>query len=410
VEAQAEPAFLFLERLVAEPSTVGEEGRAQAVFADHMATLGLDVEEMPIPADITDDVLAGVLQSPYEGRGNLVARTARGNPAVLLNGHIDVVPAGGDGWTSPPWQPTRRDGWLFGRGAGDMKGGFAMAALAMAALRAVAPSLLEVPMAFLSVIEEECTGNGSLAALRGGVTGETVILPEPTDLGLLVGGVGVVWVDVVVTGGGGHAQAADRVERPVDMVGRLIPALEDLGRRVAKEADDDAFSAVAQPYNVNVGLLAGGDWRSSVASTVRLGVRMGYPRSWTPDEAVARIRSLAGEAADGSGLQVSVEPAGYRAHGYLLESDHPLVDALASVHARLHGERPPTYVLGSTTDARYYLNQAGVPALCYGPVARRIHGVDEAVELQSIVKGAMTLAVYLAATAMDRSERGRADG
>ncbi|HLI24499.1 MAG TPA: M20/M25/M40 family metallo-hydrolase, partial [Acidimicrobiales bacterium] len=231
VDARAEEAVRFLERLVAEASTVGHEEGAQRVFADHMASLGLAVEELPVPADVGSDPLAGVPQVAYDGRPDVVARTAPGDPVVLLNGHIDVVPAGVEGWASPPWQPTHRGGWLHGRGAGDMKGGFAMAALALAALSEAAPSLLEVPVAFLSVIEEECTGNGTLAALRQGVTGEMVILPEPTDLRLLVGGVGIVWVDITIAGGGGHAHVADQVERPVDVVGRLIPALEDLGRR-----------------------------------------------------------------------------------------------------------------------------------------------------------------------------------
>jgi acetylornithine deacetylase len=52
-------------------------------------------------------------------------------------------------------------------------------------------------------------------------------------------------------------------------------------------------------------------------------------------------------------------------------------------------------VLGSTTDARYYLNQFGIPALAYGPRARDIHAADEAVELASIVRGAKTLARFI---------------
>jgi acetylornithine deacetylase len=62
----------------------------------------------------------------------------------------------------------------------------------------------------------------------------------------------------------------------------------------------------------------------------------------------------------------------------------------------VHGDTCRTYVLGSTTDARYYVNCLDVPAVCYGPVARRIHGVNEGVEVASIVAGAKTLAVFLA--------------
>ena len=68
---------------------------------------------------------------------------------------------------------------------------------------------------------------------------------------------------------------------------------------------------------------------------------------------------------------------------------------MADAHEQAHGSRPRTLVGNATTDARVYLNQFGVPALCYGPRARNIHGRDEAVELQSIVDGARTLARFI---------------
>jgi acetylornithine deacetylase len=93
----------------------------------------------------------------------------------------------------------------------------------------------------------------------------------------------------------------------------------------------------------------------------------------------------------------SVRPAGFRAEGYLIDDDHPLVTALAAAHAAAHGGVPPRqFVLGSTTDARYYLNQFGVPAVAYGPRSRNIHAIDEAVELASIVSGARTMARFIA--------------
>ena len=184
VAERAEDAFSFLERLVAAPSTVGREAGAQEVFAAEMARLGLSAVSRPVPDNIGDDPLAGVPQGSYAGRVNVLATTAPGELAVLLNGHIDVVPADATAWSSSPWEPVRRDGWLYGRGAGDMKGGFAMASLALDALRRADPAALDIAIGFLSVIEEECTGNGTLAAVREGITGDVVILPEPTGAGL----------------------------------------------------------------------------------------------------------------------------------------------------------------------------------------------------------------------------------
>ena len=69
---------------------------------------------------------------------------------------------------------------------------------------------------------------------------------------------------------------------------------------------------------------------------------------------------------------------------------------LAAAHASAPGEPPRRMVLGSTTDARYCLNQFAVPAVAYGPRSRNIHGTDEAVELASIVSGARTMARFIA--------------
>lgn len=395
VHAHADRAFAFLERLVAAPSTVGEESNAQTLVAEELARLGLAVTYVDVPESVGNDPVAGVPQGSYEGRANVLGTTDSKSLELLINGHVDVVPANPLGWHSSPWVPRREDGWLFGRGSGDMKGGLAMATLALEALHTALPSALDRPIGMLSVIEEECTGNGTLSALQQGVTADVVILTEPTDLELLIGGTGIVWVDVTVQGAGGHAEVADRVEHPLDVGLRLVTALEDVGRLVARDHHDAAFDVIAEPYNVNVGLVRAGDWRSSVASVVTLGVRFGHPRAWTSEEAVEVIAAAVAKVIPDD-VGVSLSTTGFRAEGYLLDATSPLVNSIQAAHAATHGSTPATRVGGSTTDARFYLNQAGVPALCYGPVARNIHGVNESVNLASIVEGATTLAHFIA--------------
>ncbi|HET9967268.1 MAG TPA: M20/M25/M40 family metallo-hydrolase, partial [Streptosporangiaceae bacterium] len=323
-----------------------------------------------------------------------------GSPSLLLNGHVDVVPAESGRWAGDPFTPVRADGWLTGRGAGDMKGGFAMGLLAVAALRRVAPGAMAGELGFLSVIEEECTGNGTLAACRAGVLADAAVLLEPTDLNLLLGGTGIVWAEIEIDGVAAHAEAADRAVNPVRFLPALLRALARLEDELNKPGDDPAFDHLPRPYNVNVGTVAAGDWPSSVPARARLGVRVGFPRRWTPAEALDRVRAaVLGAAADDPWLAThppSVRPAGFRAEGYFIGEDHPLVRALAAAHERVHAAEPRRVVMGSTTDARYYLNQFGVPAVAYGPRSRNIHGTDEAVELASIVSGARVLARFMA--------------
>ena len=403
IEADAERAFTFLERLVAEPSVVGEEAPAQAVIAEEMDRLGFTVERLAIPADIERHEGSGVPILSYAGRDNVagVMGPASG-PSLLLGGHIDVVPAEETApWSAPPFRPTRRDGWLYGRGSGDMKAGFAMISLAVDALTAVAPGSIGGPLRFLSVIEEECTGNGALAACLAGQLADAVVLTEPTGLDLLVAGVGILWLEITITGKAAHAQSANHAVNPIDAAFSVVGALHALERAMNEHVDDPSMDGDDHPYNVNVGTIRSGDWASSVPPLARMDVRIGHPTSWTAAEALERVRAAIEDGIrDDPWLAAHpplIRPSGFRAQGYALAVDHPLAIAMADAHASVHGVPPVAVGAGSTTDARYYLNGFATPAICYGPTATNIHGTDEAVELASIVDGARALARFVAA-------------
>jgi acetylornithine deacetylase len=387
-----------LERLVSAPSTVGREQDAQEVVQQELKRLGLEVEQLPIPDAVGDDPLAGVPQTSYQGRGDLIGRLGNGHgPSLLVNGHIDVVPADQpDLWTSPPFEPRRDGDRLFGRGAGDMKGGFAMATLALDALLAIEPEATTRSLTFLSVIEEECTGNGTLAAARAGVLADAVILPEPTGLDMLLAGVGIVWLDVVLDGKSGHAESADRAINPVDLALSVVDALRGLEREMNAEIEP-SMRGVEHPYNINIGTLEAGDWHSSVPARATMGLRIGHPTSWSTADAISRV-SGAIDAIDDTWLRdhpPTIRTSGFRAKGFAMPVDDPLARRLADAHEAAHGDAPADVAMASTTDARLYLNDFDVPALCYGPVAHDIHGIDESVELSSIVAGARTLARFI---------------
>ena len=107
IDAHAEAAFGFLERLISAPSTVGQEGPALEIVAAELEALGFDIERLPIPDDIADVPGAGVPMLPYEGRYDVVSRRSGevDGTSILLNGHIEVVPADEPQlWSSPPFK------------------------------------------------------------------------------------------------------------------------------------------------------------------------------------------------------------------------------------------------------------------------------------------------------------------
>jgi acetylornithine deacetylase len=402
IAANAEASFSLLERLVAAPSVVGGEQEALEVLADEFADLGFDIERAPVPPTIGTEPGAGIPQGSYEGRYNLIARRSgpAASPSLLLNGHIDVVPATEPGmWTTHPFAPDRRDGWLYGRGAGDMKCGFAMAALAIRSLLDTSPDALAGPLTLVAAIEEECTGNGTLASASAGVLADAVVLLEPTDLELLLGGVGVLWLEVTVTGRPAHASVAGSGVNAIEAALPLLAALREFEHSLNEREHDPRMPGVTHPFALNIGRFVAGDWASSVPAVARFEVRVGFPQEWTVAEAEAQVRACLEQAARQhpwlADAPPTVRASGFRAEGYELPPDAPLALALAAAHRSAHGTEPRRRTLGSTTDARTYLNRFGVPAICYGPRTTRIHGIDEGVELASIVDGARTLSRFL---------------
>jgi acetylornithine deacetylase len=411
VGAHADEAFTFLESLVRAKSTVGAEQPALEVFDQYLSALGLTTERLPFSNDVSVDPRSGVTppaEVQTEGRYQVLARTPGTGPLrLMLNGHIDVVPAESpELWTTPPFEPSRRNGRLYGRGAGDMKCGFAIGWLALRAIKDVQPDLFATQrLGFLAVIEEECTGNGALvAADQYGALAPEVILLEPTDLGIMVGGVGVLWVDIAVVAASGHALQADSSVNSIDLGARLMDGLRDWAHGLWKSTPEPSMPSDENPYNINVGKVVAGDWASTAPSTALFSVRIGFPREWSATTAEAKVRAaIEGIVAADSAFpsQPTVILTGFRAEGYLLDADSALVKDLSAAHLDAHGTAPEPFTLGSTTDARTYLNHFDVSAVCFGAIAYDMHGIDESVDLQSIVDAAKTLARFLIARFAD---------
>jgi acetylornithine deacetylase len=390
IDTCAERAFAFLDALVREPSVTGAEQGAEDVLAAELDRIGMAVDRVPFPDGIELDPSAGVGPGSYAGRTIVVGRLGpEGGRRLILNGHLDVVPAGDERlWSSPPFAPRIHDGWMTGRGAGDMKAGLAMATLAIEALlRAGAP---EPPVSLVGAIEEEQSGNGTLASIRAGVVGDAAVLLEPTDLRLLLSGIGVLWFEVEVFAEAGHALGAGPA------MGALTVALQVIEELRRLESELNLLGG-RERHALNIGTLTAGEWQSSIPGSARLGCRLGFPRGMAVEEAMRRVHEAVDRAtgAEPASAAPRVQFNGFRAEGYELPPDDPLVTAVAVAHHEAHGRTPALVSTAGTTDARFYRNQLGIPALCYGPRVENMHAADERVELASIVAGARTLARFL---------------
>jgi acetylornithine deacetylase len=349
------------------------------------------------PRDVCMDaegLRAHPLASPFSwdvtGKRNVVAtwqaETGDGQGrSLVLNGHIDVVSAEPEFlWSSAPFVPRADGNWLYGRGGGDMKAGLAAMLGAVRGLQrlGVGPS---APVELQSVVEEECTGNGALAVALAGEPRDGAVVVEPFGNGVTIAQVGVLWFHVRTTGRPAHVGEAPEGANAIEHLLSLVPALKGLEAEL-NESPPAPFDRIEHPINLNLGVIKGGDWPSTVPGECTMSCRIAL----YPDDEIDALKGRIRLAIDGA----DVEWDGFACRGYAVAEEDELVQALASAHELRTGSPPDLVASTATTDARIY-RFLGIPAACLGPYAERLHAADERVWLPSIAESAQTLALFI---------------
>jgi acetylornithine deacetylase len=284
----------LLSRLVAFESVSGRGNLPIADFVcDYLERPGVRIERHPGPDETRVNVLA-------------VAGPADRGGGLTTSGHLDVVPAGEEGWSSDPFELTERDGSLYGRGACDMKGSIA---LFMNAMAAASPPRLAQPLALLLTCDEEL---GSLGAQRfcrdlpcGGGLPRDVLVGEPTSLQAVRMHKGHLTMRVVVRGRSAHSGSPHLGDNAISCAVRVVEALDELASRMRGVRCETSSYFPDVPFPVlNVGRIAGGDTVNVVPDrcTIELGVRL-LP-GMSVQEAADGVTAAVAERAPGATVQI----------------------------------------------------------------------------------------------------------
>ncbi|ESR26937.1 ArgE/DapE family deacylase [Lutibaculum baratangense] len=321
--------------------------------------------------------------------------------SLILQSHLDVVPAGpASMWQSPPYEARIEGDWMYGRGAADMKAGaaaniFALDALGRIGLQPAATVYVQ------SVVEEESTGNGALMTHLRGYRADAVLIPEPEDEMLVRANTGVVWFQVEVSGLPVHVRDMGSGTNAIDAAYRLIGALRDLEARWNEaKAGHPHFEHLDHPINLNIGKIEGGDWASSVPCWCRIDCRIAIYPGTDAGEAAREIRQCV-EGFSRTDPYLSNNPPkvtfnGFHAEGYVLEPGSEAEAVLGRAHEETFGAALKSFTTPGYLDTRVYALYDRVPALCYGPVSRNIHGFDECVSLSSVKRITTAMALFVA--------------
>ena len=406
VDAGWSEQLSFTRDLIRYPSLRGQEHTAQEFVFEALRKRGYAMDRWAIDEDaIKDHPGFSPVAVPYENAINVVGthtpRQANGK-SLILNGHIDVVPEGPhDMWSRNPFDPHVEGDWLYGRGGADMKAGIAANIFAVDALRRIGLQ----PAATLyqqSVTEEECTGNGALAALVRGYRADAAIIPEPEDDMLVRANCGVLWFAVEIKGKPVHVREAGTGSNAILSAWTVIEALREVEANWnAQKGQHPYFEDLAHPININIGKIAGGDWASSVPAWCRLDVRAAIYPGVEPKDAAAEIEQAIRRAAAADPFLSNSPPDvifnGFFAKGYVLEEGTEAEATLSRSFERAYeGERLKSFTTPGYLDGRVFVLYGECPCLVFGPRSENIHGFDERVSLESVLRVTKTIALFVA--------------
>ncbi len=379
----------------------------QAFVSERLRALAFDVDTWEIePGSLTAFPGSGVQRErDLRNMPVLVGRRSGHGRSLILNGHYDVVPPGlVENWSQPPFEGAVADGRVYGRGACDMKGGFAAMLFALECIQAAGVEL-PGPLVFESVPDEEQTSMGTLACCQRGLRADAGIIPEPTGLAVLVACRGSFSGKIIVEGRAGHSEMTPvpwQEGGAVNAIAKAVRVLEGLEALNASwQAAPSRRHKYLDPDIIVPTMIRGGDWEVMHPERVEIT----FTSDFVPATKDIRgeIQAVLDTIARGDSW-MALHPPRIDAEGYLyggeVGEDEPIVRTACSALADL-GIPPQLKGFGSLTDMVHLVNTAKVPTISIGPSPRTAHTANENVAVDELVTTSKALALTILRSARE---------
>lgn len=349
--------------LIRRPSVTPEDAGCQALLIERLTALGFTIESMP-----------------FEDVTNLWARRGSEGPVFCFAGHTDVVPSGPENqWTHPPFEPTLKDGYLWGRGAADMKGSIAAFITALERFIAENPDPKGSIALLITSDEEGPFINGTtrvidtLEARNEKIT--WCIVGEPSSsnsVGDVIknGRRGSISGNLTIKGVQGHVAYPHLVKNPIHLA---APALAELSQTLWDEGNDFFPPTSFQISNIHAGTGA----TNVVPGTLSVAFNFRFSTESTAESLQERVSEILSR----HGLDWHIDWS-LSGHPFLTAAGD-LVDAAHAAIQEVTGLETELSTAGGTSDGRF-IAPTGAQVVELGPVNATIHKIDERVKAEDL--------------------------
>ncbi len=350
----ADDTAAILSRLVQTRSYGGEEREVLAVIEEYCRGYGLD-------------------EVRYDGLGNLICRVGSGDRAIAFDAHIDTVMTGDESqWDRDPFSGAVEDGWLYGRGASDQKGGAASMITAGRILKEIGYTGPYAVYFTFTIFEEDCDGMcWRYIVEEEGLKPDYAVSTEPTSCRLYRGHRGRMEMEVYFRGVSAHGSAPERGVNAAYKAARTTLALEELNENLKPDAENFLGKGTVVVSQVK----AHGPSQCAVPDQAMLYLDRRLTWGETKELAVEQVKQAGGDAVDRVEVpwyeNTSWKGTTYGQELYFptwkIDADHPLVLAGVAAYCGLYEEQPVVDKWTFSTNGVSICGLHGIPLIGFGP-------------------------------------------
>ena len=375
IDQHKDDMISFLQTILRIPSVTGSEAAIQEFLAQYANSMGATVDKfVPSLEELRTHPAFVNSELPYENRPNVVATIpGSGNgKSLLFNGHVDVIPEGAEeNWLHGCWSGDIEDGKIYGRGASDMKSGIAAMTMAVKALQECGIKLKgDVILEY--VMDEELTGNGTLACVMKGYKADGCICCETSSMCVQPGSIGRIWFNIRVKGKAAGIQQRYNGINAIDLGYIVTKAVSEFEKVRLAKIKHPLYPDIISSIPCMIGQFESGSYASAFPDSCLLKGSMATVPGENSSEVKNEFVQFIKETCAKESSWLAQNPPEVIFTGYFAEPaetpvDAPIVTALKDEFTQVMKKEPVISGRQGAADIRH-LNQYGnTPSVIFGP-------------------------------------------
>lgn len=393
----------FLRKLISFPSVTGNELKIQQFITKKLKEMNLKIDLWePNLSELKKHPAYIAVKKGYTNRPNLVGiyKGFGNGKSLLFNGHVDVIPAKPlSAWNHNPWSGDIQGDRLYGRGSSDMKSGLAAMTMALDVLIKSGISLKgDVILEY--TVDEEQSGNGTLACVMRGYKADAGISCETSSLRIQPACIGRIWFEITIKGKPAGIQRAWEGINAIDKGYAIMNAVSDFRDKRINKLSHPLYPNVKNALPCMVSVFRSGSFHSSFPDTCVLKgsfatlpgedtniVKQNFTKhiltyaktdSWLKDNPpITKFKGYCGEPAE-------------------ISKNHPIVNTLNKKYYSVMGKKAQITGREGAADIRYLIKHGDTPSVIFGPgMSELMHSTDEYVKISDLISATKILALTI---------------